>query len=114
MMWKRKTTPVEAVQLTWANWEEVCQFVGACVNQWNQPFAISEDQASSTVGEEGPSYLGLLLPGPDGKMLTFRHGDWVIKDSLPGSFYPCKPDIFRTLYEPLTPNNPGPPNQEKP
>jgi hypothetical protein len=32
--------------------------------------------------------------------LHVTHGDWIIK-GIQGEYYPCKPDIFEKLYEPI-------------
>ena len=34
-------------------------------------------------------------------VMTCSYGDWVIK-GVEGEFYPCKPEIFRKTYEPIT------------
>jgi hypothetical protein len=33
-------------------------------------------------------------------VMTARKGDWIIKGTK-GEFYPCKPDIFADIYEPV-------------
>lgn len=43
--------------------------------------------------------LGIQLPTLEGEMLA-RPGDWIIH-GVKGEFYPCKPDIFATTYEPV-------------
>ena len=30
-----------------------------------------------------------------------RIGDWILPELQPGRFYPCQPDIFEMLYEPM-------------
>lgn len=32
--------------------------------------------------------------------MTISEGDWIIKGTK-GEFYPCKPDIFEQVYEPV-------------
>ena len=36
-----------------------------------------------------------------GEEAIVRLGDWVIKEAVPGKFYPCKPEIFAKTYEPV-------------
>lgn len=58
---------------------------------------------------EGKAHTFLVPKRPDGKMtciiptLEGQHiateGDWIIK-GVKGEFYPCKPDIFVSTYEP--------------
>lgn len=40
----------------------------------------------------------LWIDTPEGRM-TANLGDYIIQD-VQGEFYPCKPDIFETTYEP--------------
>lgn len=40
-----------------------------------------------------------VIPTPEGDM-TASPGDWIIR-GVKGEFYPCKPDIFETTYEPV-------------
>ena len=40
---------------------------------------------------------GLHIQTPEGEMLA-SYGDWVIC-GVKGEFYPCKPDIFESIYE---------------
>jgi hypothetical protein len=34
-----------------------------------------------------------------GEIALVRVGDWVIADEKPGTYYPCKPDIFEATYD---------------
>jgi len=42
----------------------------------------------------------LRIPTLEGDMFA-NTGDWIIK-GIQGEFYPCKPDIFKKTYEPVT------------
>jgi hypothetical protein len=33
-----------------------------------------------------------------GEIAIVRLGDWIVKDSIPGTYYPVKDEIFRTNY----------------
>jgi hypothetical protein len=75
---------------------EAIQFTGDNVNEiWD---------AYGADGIYGPTEAN-----PDHLILTTLQGgraaawvdDWVIPDALPGTFYPCKPDIFAETYEPV-------------
>lgn len=64
--------------------------------QWSgHPTSVSPDWAEMI--EYGPQ--GYAIPTLEGRMLV-SPGDWIIK-GIKGEFYPCKPDIFATLYEPV-------------
>ena len=89
---------IEAVQLCYANVEEMHDFVHPIIGPDN--LIRFSDSCSETCGED--EFLEFDIPTRDGVMLV-RHGDYVIKEPLPNAdrnyFYPCKPDIFRTKYE---------------
>jgi hypothetical protein len=41
---------------------------------------------------------GLVIPTTEGDMRA-DPGDWIVRDVL-GNFYPCKPDVFASSYDP--------------
>ncbi len=93
--YRKKPVVIEAVQLCWKNWGELCDFVGDIINE-NNPGRYT-DAYSSTCGEPGPEYIELDIPTLEGTHLA-KHGDFIIK-GVHGEFYPCKPDIFAETYE---------------
>ena len=95
--YRRKQTTVEAVQISWKTWGEVCEFVAGDGALSEAASTISADHASDTLGEEGP-YIFLRLPTAHGDMASFRHGDWILRDAKPGTFYPVKPGVFAATY----------------
>lgn len=103
--YRKKPVVVEAVQLRWSTWGEVCGFLGSALIEANPDGArlIQREEASDTCGEPGPEYLALDVRTTHGEVAVVRHGDWIIPDSKPGTFYPCKPDIFDATYEPEGP-----------
>ncbi len=94
MKYRKKPVVIEAVQLRWTTWNDVCAFLGDIVSPANP---ASHGEASDTCGEQGP-YINLKIPTLEGDMLA-KHGDWIIR-GVSGEFYPCKPDIFAKTYEP--------------
>lgn len=80
---RKKPLVIEAIQFTGDNISEI----------WD---------AFGTAGIYGPTEKN-----PDYLILTTVHGDpaparvddWVIPDGKPGTFYPCKPEIFAATYE---------------
>lgn len=92
---KSKIAEIEAVQLRWTNWNEVCEFLGDIISEQNP--GRNSDECSDSCGEE-PPYIELTIPTLEGDH-TAKHGDWIIK-GLAGEFYPCKPDIFAQKYMP--------------
>lgn len=99
MKYRKKPVVIEAVQLRWSTWNEVCDFVGGVISEANQAYYIDASEASDTCGEPGPEYIAFSVTTTHGERAIVRHGDWIIPDSKPGTFYPCKPDVFEATYE---------------
>lgn len=93
---RKKPVVIEAVQLRWTTWCDVCEFLGDIISPENP--ARNVETFSDTCGEIGPHYIELTIPTLEGPHIA-RHGDWIIK-GVKGEFYPCKPDIFAATYEP--------------
>jgi hypothetical protein len=98
--YRKKPVVIEAVQLTWENWNEICEFVGVGPedDKPNGCYVDGEGQAHDTP-PDNDARLGLLIPTLEGTMLG-TEGDWIIK-GVSGEVYPCKPDIFHQTYEPV-------------
>jgi hypothetical protein len=94
MRYRKKPVVVEALQLCWATWDELCDFMPGVINEDNP--ARESDEASDPCGES-PFYIELTIPTLEGEHIA-KHGDWIIK-GVQGEFYPCKPDIFAMTYE---------------
>lgn len=97
MRFRKKPVVIEAVQLTWRTWGDVCDFLGDAISPASP--ARFSDAPSDACGELSP-YIELDVTTVHGDKATVRHGDWIIPDGKPGTFYPCKPDIFAATYEP--------------
>lgn len=95
----KRPVAVEAVQLRWSTWNDVCDFLGDIVSKDNPGREIGVDEVSDTCDEPGPTYIALTIPTLEGDH-TALHGDWIIK-GVEGEFYPCKPAIFERTYEPV-------------
>lgn len=96
--YRKKPVVVEAVQLRWETWSEICDFV-------TQPYFGRGVWVSDTSSEysdlfkDGFNRIGLLIPTLEGEHLAIQD-DYIIK-GVQGEFYPCKPDIFEQTYEPI-------------
>lgn len=99
--YRKKPVIIEAVQLCWRTWNEVCDFTGDTVSEDNPGYYIGPEEVSDTCGEPGPEYIALDVTTTHGDTATVRHGDWIIPDSKPGTFYPVKPDVFAQTYDPV-------------
>ena len=97
MYFRKKPVTIEAVQVTWKNWGELCDFMGEIINEKNPG---RHGEASETCDEEAP-YINITIPTPEGDVVAL-HGDWVAKgysSKLGTHFWPIKPDYMRENYE---------------
>ncbi|HEY1897829.1 MAG TPA: hypothetical protein VGG62_16230 [Terracidiphilus sp.] len=99
---RKKPLIVDAVQLTWSNWDEICRFVpkpwfvrGVWLDKDGNP--LPEDQWH--FGENNDD-LGLIIQTLETNEFLARGNDWIIR-GVKGEFYPCKPDVFAESYEVL-------------
>lgn len=100
---RSRPVEIEAVQVNWNNWNAVCDFMedhGKSDHSINAGY-LKADEVPDTCGENGPDYIVFEVTTAHGEKATVRHGDWLIPDAKPGTFYPCKPDIFKEKYFPL-------------
>lgn len=99
---RKKPVEIEAVQLRWDNWGEMCEHadVGELKNGKPEGCYVkpSLDGTRYTIIKTG-DLMGLQIPTLEGTMLAVQ-GDWVIR-GVKGELYPCKPDIFEETYEPV-------------
>jgi hypothetical protein len=80
---------IEAVQLTWRSWNEICDFAGVG--------KLSEGKPEGFNPNGNPDEIGLRIPTLEGVMEA-TEGDWIIR-GVEGELYPCKDSIFRKTYE---------------
>jgi hypothetical protein len=99
--YRKKPVIIEAQELQWTTWNEVCDFMEgqAIRGGWVDPI-----DGTFTEGNMPPGHLsladaeiGVIIETLEGDMLA-RQGDFIIK-GVQGEFYPCKPDIFVATYE---------------
>lgn len=98
---RKKPVVIDAVQLRWTQWSEVCDLLGAALLAENPHGAriIEAAEVSDTCSEIGPQYIALDVRTAHGEIAVVRHGDWIIPEKEPGRFYPCKPDVFTATYD---------------
>ncbi len=94
--YRKKPVVIEAVQLRWSTWSEMCDHLGDIIGPHNES-CRTVDECNDDCGETAP-FMELTIPTLEGDHLA-RHGDWIIK-GVEGEFYPCRPDIFEKTYEP--------------
>ena len=98
MRFRKKPVVIEAVQLNWKNWGQVCDLLGDVIGPHNP--GRTADTYSDTCGEETTAEAGwieLTIPTLEGDHIA-KHGDWIIRGVM-SELYPCKPDIFAATYE---------------
>ena len=87
MKYRKKPVIVEAMQLRWDTWSEICDFVGVGKLTDGKP------EGELIQGEK----ISLNIPTLEGLMVA-NENDWIIK-GVKGELYPCKPDIFKETYD---------------
>ncbi len=98
MKFRKRPVVIEAVQLRWDNWGEMCEFAGVGKLEDGKPQGcfVGADGKALPDGQ-GSEEMGLHIPTLKGLMLA-RQNDFVIRGVKRG-LYPCKPDIFELTYE---------------
>jgi hypothetical protein len=98
---RKKPVEIEAVQLTWQTWNEICDFVpkpwfvrGTWLDGQGNPLPTDQTNFKAC----GNAGLGLILKTLESQEFIAKGDDWIIK-GVNGEFYPCKPDIFEKTYE---------------
>lgn len=95
MKYRKKPIIVEAVQLTWENWNEICSFVPpGCF--LGGVWLTEEGQATNNT----TNLVGLKIKTIEGNEVLVKQGDYVVIDSK-GFPYPCNKEIFETNHERL-------------
>lgn len=100
---RKKPVIIDAVQLTWPNWNEICDFVtkeyfgcGVWVHPTDNSIYDDTPLKQSPVTDQR---IGLIIKTLEGDLLAVQN-DWIIR-GVNGEFYPCKPDIFEKTYDPI-------------
>ena len=83
---RKKPVVIEAVQLRWDTWGEMCDHADVGRLEDGKPSGKMDGQ---NIGMDIPTLEGLMVAEED---------DWIIK-GIKGEIYPCKPDIFEATYE---------------
>lgn len=101
MRYRKRPIVIEALQLQWDTWNEMCEFipVGRIADDEN---AIAEGcyidaNGRPTLG--ATNTIGMIIATEEGPMLA-KEGDWIIK-GVRGEYYACRDDIFKLTYDPV-------------
>lgn len=94
-----KPTPVEAVQLRWDSWSEVCEFADVGMFNFGKPEGCYVDQDGNET-EDTNGRIGLKIPrsvdGTDGFEVAAQD-DWIVR--MDGGLVVYKPATFAALFE---------------
>lgn len=95
MKFRKKPVVIDAVQLTWSNWDEICDFV-------HKDYFVSGRyiHPKTLHVEDNPKkgyVMGLEIKTLEGNHFALEN-DWIIK-GIHGEFYPIKNSIFEKTYE---------------
>lgn len=96
MQFRKRPVVIEARQFTDGNESEIVSWLWEHQKATARWVAATTDDAGAVVQPKR-----IEIPTLEGVM-TASVGDWIIR-GVAGEFYPCKPDIFRDTYEPVTP-----------
>ena len=99
MKFRKRPVVIEAVQLRWENWSEICELagVGKLIDGKPEGCFIDPNTRLPLSDGRGSEILGINIPTLEGLMVGIE-GDWIIK-GIKGEIYPCKDDIFKATYE---------------
>ena len=86
MKFRKKPVVIDAVQLRWDTWNEMCEHAD-----------VGRLSDGKPEGKMDGEKIGLLIPTLEGLMVASEN-DWIIR-GVKGELYPCKPDIFEATYE---------------
>jgi len=100
MKFRKRPVVIEAEQLTWGNWNRICEFVP---RPWFVRGCYLGENMEETQDPIGR--LGLIIKTLESNEFIAQEGDWIIR-GVDGEFYACKEAIFHKTYEPVDNNKP--------
>lgn len=99
-MAKFRLKPMEAVQLRWDNWSEVCEFARVGKLSEGKPEGCFLDPVSfSPLAEkESSDVIGLKIPSGTGVMIA-KESDYIVRGTY-GELFIMWKSVFENTYEP--------------
>ena len=95
---RKKPVVIDAVQLRWDNWNEMCAHADVGNFEEGKPEGCYIGDDGQPITNHGTSdEIGMRIPTLEGVMIA-RQNDWIIR-GVKGELYPCKPEIFDVTYE---------------
>ena len=86
---RKKPVEIQALQLRWDNWDEMCAFA--------EVGKLEEGKPEGYILPGSGTRMGMQIPTLEGTMFA-EEGDWIIR-GVEGELYPCKPSVFEKTYE---------------
>lgn len=97
-VFRKRPVTIEALQLNWENWNEVCEFaVVGKLSEGKSEGCYLDSEGKQLQGHSTSEFLGLLIPNKHGIVLA-KEGDFIIKTTS-GEIYPCSAEEFEKNYE---------------
>ena len=97
MRFRKKPIIIEAVQLRWDTWSEMCEHASVGHTKDGKPEGCYIDKNGNVSEDAINGRIGMTIPTLEGLMIA-RQGDWIVK-GVKGELYPVKNDIFLETYE---------------
>ena len=98
MQYRKKPVVIEAVQLTFANWSDICELALTSL-RGDGLKGLTPDEAREKFPDADifNEKIYALIPTLEGPHLATEN-DYIVR-GIKGELYPCKPDIFEASYE---------------
>ena len=101
-LYRKKPVVINAVQLRWDNWNEMCDHAGVGKLSDGKPEGCWIGENGQPIPDQNKpdctkNRIGILIPTLEGLMVGIQN-DYIIR-GIKGELYPCKEDIFLATYE---------------
>lgn len=87
-----KVVEIEAVQLEWSTWSEMCEHL----SEWGHDF---DEFPGLPPSSEDPDAISIKVRTAQQQIVTVNRGEWIVRDVDRGTFYPIRDDVFQDTYE---------------
>jgi ribosomal protein L37AE/L43A len=99
---RKKSVIVDAVQLRWDTWKEMCEHAGVGKLEDGKPEGCYVD-AYGNLTEDSNGRIGLKIPTLQGVTIGVE-GEWIVRGS-DGALWPVGPNSFIATYESFEPGS---------
>lgn len=99
MRYRKKPVVIDAVQLRWDTWGDVCDLITKSENIAYGVTIAADGTINQKPDISDGNRIGLRIETLEGPMLA-SEGDYIIV-GVAGELYACRPSIFESTYEPV-------------